>query len=99
MFNLHLILATLLLAWSGLAVANTPSPAGTKQAWENESGAWKGQVKSKESVVVLDADADPQIVWSVGTEAKLACTIYSDSSTQPSFSSTGLATSFRANRP
>ena len=74
----QLILATFFLAWSGLAVASTPSPVGTKQAWQSEGGAWKGQVKSKATVVVMDADADPRIVWSVGTEAKLACTIYSE---------------------
>ena len=68
------------------SLANIPHPRGCQQCispgaahtWSNDSGGYKGLVKSTQPVTVMDADADPRIIWSVGTQAKLECTAYSE---------------------
>ena len=55
----HLLLATVLLTSPTLAVASSASLPGAAHTWSNDSGGYKGLVKSTQPVTVMYFTSSP----------------------------------------
>lgn len=58
--------------------AGTKSIKGKQQSWSTQYGVFKGAIKSTQPVTVKSDDSDHNIIWPIGTQSQIDCSLQSE---------------------